>query len=319
MQVIAGPESAFDAPLFPTNFSHLCCHQRAGWGRQNWVCPRARETLGTPLSNMLAFLHLVWDVLTSLLTLRVLVSTVIWKGLVKANVVLPVFPCNTSVPAIHRWSCMTSTFIIALSNYENVAIALVATHSLSLGQNILKRWSRCDHTVHWSAFGSWKTPSAPSAYHDIACTSVVYVAGKVMQADDVTISFHHHIWTLTYFVCNCPWNAVPCIDVPINTLCQTFLKKWNAVTITETQFPQKWRAKQPDHTDRFDCNRWVFFIIYSSKPALKSVPHQKSISRKSIAVKKIQRIKQVRSLSSTFYKKYCKFIVRNVRFVLDVS
>jgi len=50
MQEIAGPESAFGVPLFPTHSSHLCCHERAGWGgRQNWVCPRARETLGMPL------------------------------------------------------------------------------------------------------------------------------------------------------------------------------------------------------------------------------------------------------------------------------
>jgi len=45
MQAIAGTESAFDAPLFPTYSSHLCRHERAGWGRQNWVCPRARESL----------------------------------------------------------------------------------------------------------------------------------------------------------------------------------------------------------------------------------------------------------------------------------
>jgi len=50
MQAIAGPESLFDAPLFPTNSSHQCCYERAGWGgRQNWVFPRARETLGTSL------------------------------------------------------------------------------------------------------------------------------------------------------------------------------------------------------------------------------------------------------------------------------
>ena len=29
-QAIAGPESAFDAPLFPTHSSHLYCHERAG-------------------------------------------------------------------------------------------------------------------------------------------------------------------------------------------------------------------------------------------------------------------------------------------------
>jgi len=37
-------------PLFPsTHSSHLCCHERARWGRQKWVCPRVRKTLGTPL------------------------------------------------------------------------------------------------------------------------------------------------------------------------------------------------------------------------------------------------------------------------------
>jgi len=55
MQAIAEPESAFDAPLFPTHSSHLCCHERAGWGRQNWVWPRAWETLGTPLVGPLLF------------------------------------------------------------------------------------------------------------------------------------------------------------------------------------------------------------------------------------------------------------------------
>jgi len=35
MQAIAGPESAFDAPLFPTHSSHLYCHERAGGGRQS--------------------------------------------------------------------------------------------------------------------------------------------------------------------------------------------------------------------------------------------------------------------------------------------
>jgi len=49
MHAIAGPESAFDLPLFPSDASHLCCHERSGWGRQNWLCPRAPETLGTPL------------------------------------------------------------------------------------------------------------------------------------------------------------------------------------------------------------------------------------------------------------------------------
>jgi len=51
MQAIAGLESAFDAPLFPTNSSHLYCHKRAEWGRQNGACPWVRETLGTPLSQ----------------------------------------------------------------------------------------------------------------------------------------------------------------------------------------------------------------------------------------------------------------------------
>ena len=39
MHAIAGSESAFDAPLFPTHSSQVCCQERAGWGRQNWVCP----------------------------------------------------------------------------------------------------------------------------------------------------------------------------------------------------------------------------------------------------------------------------------------
>jgi len=49
MRAITGPESAFDAPLLPTQSSHLHCYERAGWGHQNWLCPRAREALGTPL------------------------------------------------------------------------------------------------------------------------------------------------------------------------------------------------------------------------------------------------------------------------------
>jgi len=39
MQVIAGPESAFDASLFPAHSSHLCCHERAGWGAKTEFAP----------------------------------------------------------------------------------------------------------------------------------------------------------------------------------------------------------------------------------------------------------------------------------------
>jgi len=49
MHAITGPESAFDAPLLQTHSSHLYWHEWAGWGRQNWICPRGREILGTPL------------------------------------------------------------------------------------------------------------------------------------------------------------------------------------------------------------------------------------------------------------------------------
>jgi len=45
MQVIAEPESAYDAPLFPTHSSHLCCHEQTGWGRQNEFAPRRGEPL----------------------------------------------------------------------------------------------------------------------------------------------------------------------------------------------------------------------------------------------------------------------------------
>jgi len=49
MQATAEPQPTFDAPLFLTHSSRLYCHEWAGWGRQNWVCSRPRETLGTPL------------------------------------------------------------------------------------------------------------------------------------------------------------------------------------------------------------------------------------------------------------------------------
>jgi len=49
-QLHVEPESAFDAPFLPTHSSHLCYHERARWGRLSRLCPRARETPGTPLT-----------------------------------------------------------------------------------------------------------------------------------------------------------------------------------------------------------------------------------------------------------------------------
>jgi len=49
MRAITGIESAFDAPFLLTHSSRRYCHERAGWGRQNWLCRRVRETLGAPL------------------------------------------------------------------------------------------------------------------------------------------------------------------------------------------------------------------------------------------------------------------------------
>jgi len=47
---ICGARDSFRR-LFTPNpcFASICCHERAGWGRHNWLCHRARETLGTPL------------------------------------------------------------------------------------------------------------------------------------------------------------------------------------------------------------------------------------------------------------------------------
>jgi len=62
-RLYAGPESAFDARLLKTQTSYLCGHEQAGWGCPNWLCPRARETLGTPLpgSELTMLLsHLTW-------------------------------------------------------------------------------------------------------------------------------------------------------------------------------------------------------------------------------------------------------------------
>ena len=43
-----GP-SQLSTPLTPNSFFASSCHERPGWGRQNWVWSRARQTLGTPL------------------------------------------------------------------------------------------------------------------------------------------------------------------------------------------------------------------------------------------------------------------------------
>ena len=69
MQAIAGPESASDTPLFPPHSSHIFWHERAGWGRQNWVCPRARETLGTSLSTASVVANDVYSPLQQLMLL----------------------------------------------------------------------------------------------------------------------------------------------------------------------------------------------------------------------------------------------------------
>jgi len=47
-----GAGITFDAPLFPNHFWHLCCHERTGCGRPNWLCPPVWETLGTPVCMM---------------------------------------------------------------------------------------------------------------------------------------------------------------------------------------------------------------------------------------------------------------------------
>ena len=44
-QLYAGPDSAFFAFLLPIHSTHLYCHERPEWGRPNWLCSRAQETL----------------------------------------------------------------------------------------------------------------------------------------------------------------------------------------------------------------------------------------------------------------------------------
>jgi len=39
-QLHAGPAYLFDPPFLPTHPSHLCCHERAGWG-----CPNCAQKL----------------------------------------------------------------------------------------------------------------------------------------------------------------------------------------------------------------------------------------------------------------------------------
>jgi len=55
---IYGPESAFVAFSLPIHSSYLYCHERAGWARKNWLCPRAQEPLGTPLFTVCYWLQL---------------------------------------------------------------------------------------------------------------------------------------------------------------------------------------------------------------------------------------------------------------------
>jgi len=48
---ICGAQVSFPHPFTPNLSSHLCCHERTGWWRSNWVCPRVRETPGTVLAE----------------------------------------------------------------------------------------------------------------------------------------------------------------------------------------------------------------------------------------------------------------------------
>jgi len=44
-----GPSQLLTPLYSQTDSSHLCWHERAGWARQNWLCPRAQDTLDTKL------------------------------------------------------------------------------------------------------------------------------------------------------------------------------------------------------------------------------------------------------------------------------
>jgi len=51
MKISDRSQTSFWRPFTPNSLFAciLYCHERVGWGRQNWLCPRAWETLGTPL------------------------------------------------------------------------------------------------------------------------------------------------------------------------------------------------------------------------------------------------------------------------------
>jgi len=68
-RLYVGPESACDARLLTTQTSRLCCHEWGGWGCPNWLCPRARETLGTSLPGSeltMLLIDLTWPSPTSI-------------------------------------------------------------------------------------------------------------------------------------------------------------------------------------------------------------------------------------------------------------
>ena len=45
---LCGTQVSLRHPLLPTLSLHLFGHELARWGRPNWLCPRARETVGVP-------------------------------------------------------------------------------------------------------------------------------------------------------------------------------------------------------------------------------------------------------------------------------
>jgi len=66
MQAITGPESAFDAlhsQLILRIFAAM--NGLGGGGRQNWVCPRARETPGTSLVGRSLAEEYAWNAISS--------------------------------------------------------------------------------------------------------------------------------------------------------------------------------------------------------------------------------------------------------------
>ena len=112
---LAGPESAFDVTILPTHPSHLCCHERAEWGWLNWLCPRARETLGTPLfcchvMVRLQFTHILsfacrgslWNVRANCFTVGLYCVTVTWQQIFKSSIQAKIAGVLPHVTVEHR-------------------------------------------------------------------------------------------------------------------------------------------------------------------------------------------------------------------------